>query len=549
MSSFSDKIALFQNSSIKTNNSNKTKENTNKNKFNENKRMLKLDGNNQVEKKEKEDNKDKKIPNNSKKINIISINDVCDKNSNKNHEDKNKTNSKQSDIQKNLLIFENKGKNNSSVLNRNLMEETLKEKISKNSLNNKKELSNQINLGVKNETINKVDNNINQNNNSINIKNRLNFFESKAKSIEIKNENKQNNREIKNKGKETKEISQNTNMDNKIQDIKNNTQKINSIEIIDNSFKSCNTFNVRSKINNINNFLNQKNNDIVPLERKSLIIKHKPFNNKNIQSNKDSEENTRKKAEDNKDKDITQQISYINNKITTATKIEEIDDREEKDEKKESNTNINNGNILKQESNQEIKSNKENNTTKRNLSNEMETSINSNSDIILSKKTIPESVTNDTFCMAFFISSFNLKQPKIIEKSDELVADCGHSFCSSLPAIVPEIFARYPQKDTKDFEISELGASICFPNGIKLCFDKNEMHVNGLRNYSSMLTNQVGKRYFITTYHLYFRYSYEEFINESEYANLIDKTLLQAIRAQYVYIPFCICFFSKYPFF
>ena len=547
MSSFSDKIALFQNSSIKNNNSNKTKENTNKNKFNENNRMLKLDDN-KVENKEKEDNKDKKIPNNSKKINNISINDVCDNNINKNHEDKNKINSKQSDIQKNLLIFENKGKNNSSIMNRNLMEETLKEKVSKNSLNNKKELSNQINLGVKNETINKVDNNINQNNNSINIKNRLNFFESKAKSIEIKNENKQNNREIKNKGKETKEISQNPNTDNKIQDIKNNTQKINSIEIIDNSFKSCNTFNVRSKINNINNFLNQKNNDIVPLERKSLIIKHKPFNNKNIQSNKDSEENTRKK-EDNKDKDITQQISYINNKITTATKIEEIDDREEKDEKKESNTNINNGNILKQESNQEIKSNKENNTTKRNLSNEMETSINSNSDIILSKKTIPESVTNDTFCMAFFISSFNLKQPKIIEKSDELVADCGHSFCSSLPAIVPEIFARYPQNDTKDFEISELGASICFPNGIKLCFDKNEMHVNGLKNYSSMLTNQVGKRYFITTYHLYFRYSYEEFINESEYANLIDKTLLQATRVQYVYIPFCICFFSKYPFF
>ena len=118
-----------------------------------------------------------------------------------------------------------------------------------------------------------------------------------------------------------------------------------------------------------------------------------------------------------------------------------------------------------------------------------------------------------------------------------------------MQAIIPEIIARYPEKDNKDFEISDLGASICFPNGIKICFDKNEMHVNGLKNYSSMLTNQVGKRYYISTYHLYFKHSYEDFMKEYGYSNSIDMTLLEAMRIKYIYLPFCVCLLSKYPFF
>ena len=172
-----------------------------------------------------------------------------------------------------------------------------------------------------------------------------------------------------------------------------------------------------------------------------------------------------------------------------------------------------------------------------------------NNDNILDKKLIHESVINDTFCLAFFIASFNFKNMKIIEKSNELMADCCHTFCSSLPAIVPKIFARYPENDTKDFEISDLTASICFPNGIKICFEKNEMHVNGLKNYSSILTNEVGNRYFISTYHLYLKCSYEEFTNECDYVNSIDNTLLKEMDVEYIYIPFCICLLSKYPFF
>ena len=75
------------------------------------------------------------------------------------------------------------------------------------------------------------------------------------------------------------------------------------------------------------------------------------------------------------------------------------------------------------------------------------------------------------------------------------------------------------------------------------------MHINGLKYYSSILTNQAGKRYFMFTYHLYYKYSYEEFMKNCIFGESFDKTLLKAMNIKYIYIPFCICLLSKYPYF
>ena len=515
MSSFSDKLAMFQKSSNKINNNNKKNENdNNKNKINDNYHIDK--GKN----KEKEKNKEITLQNNIKKKNNIPINDIIEKSNDKKEIENNKNNfNDQNNMKKNLILFENREKNNKlkDNINRDMIE-ALKEKLSKknqiNINNDKNEMVHNINSEKEKKAINKTENiNKNLNNQSNNLKNRLNIFESK-----VKNNEKKEIRE-----KQDKMIANNNSLNKK-----SNEE---------------NKFNSNSIINNINN----KNNN-EQINRKTQTIKDKPAYIKNIILNKDNE--NKKKLEENGDKDITRRITYINNKFS----IKSNNINNTKNEKSEiiiDNIKKNNDNISKTEPNYIIipNDNNERKQSKINITKEKESSINTNNDIILTKKFIPESIMNETFCMAFFITSFNFKQPKIIEKSDELVADCGHTFCSSLPAIVPEIFARYPQNDTKDFEISDLGASICFPNGIKLCFDKNEMHIIGLKNYSSVLTNQIGKRYFISTYHLYFKYSYDEFMNEYEYGNLIDKTLLQAIRVQYVYIPFCISLLSKYPFF
>ena len=554
MSSFSDKLAMFQNNLNKINVGNKNNEGINKNKVNENFHMLKLDE--KVKTKEKEENKEIKFTTNSKKKNNIPINDIIINNT----DDKKQIekNNFDNNMKKKLSVFENKMKNNtgkSNNINKGAVKENIVSKNNSNqkvinSTNNQKQMIQQM---EKKDIENKTDNKSKINNSNI-LKNRLNIFESKLKNEEIKDNTEKENKEIKEKN-----IKINT--EKKNIEGKNNTQKINSIEIMDKSYKSSNKalnkiniednkFDIKSMINNLNNFSNKQKNQNDLILRRSEVINHKPKENK---------ENSNKKSEYNKDKDITEQITYTNNKNpmknndidknnkNSSTKIDKKNDNSKND------NNYYNINKTRTEPNISLRTTSEILTPSSLLNshkeNDFSIDLNNTKEIFLSKEIHPESDINETFTMAFFISTFNFKQPKVIDKSDELAADCGHSFCSSLPAIVPEIFARYPEKDTKDFEISDLGASICFPNGIKICFEKNEMHVNGLKNYSSILTNQVGKRYFICTYHLYFKYSYEEFMKEYEYGNSIDKTLLQAIRVKSIYIPFCICLLSKYPFF
>ena len=553
MSSFSDKLAMFQNNLNKINVGNKNNEGINKNKVNENFHMLKLDE--KVKTKEKEENKEIKFTTNPKKKNNIPINDIIINNT----DDKKQIekNNFDNNMKKKLSVFENKMKNNtgkSNNINKGAVKENIVSKNNSNqkvikSTNNQKQTVQQI---EKKDMENKTDNK-SKVNNSNNLKNRLNIFESKLKNEEIKDNTEKEN-------KETKEKNTKINTEKKNIEGKNNTQKINSIEIMDKSYKSSNKavnkiniednkFDIKSMINNLNNFSNKQKNQNDLILRRSEVINHKPKENK---------ENSYKKSEYNKDKDITEQITYTNNKNpmknndidknnkNSSTKIDKKNDNSKND------NNYYNINKTRTEPNISLRTTSEILTPSSLLNshkeNDFSIDLNNTKEIFLSKEIHPESDINETFTMAFFISTFNFKQPKVIDKSDELAADCGHSFCSSLPAIVPEIFARYPEKDTKDFEISDLGASICFPNGIKICFEKNEMHVNGLKNYSSILTNQVGKRYFICTYHLYFKYSYEEFMKEYEYGNSIDKTLLQAIRVKSIYIPFCICLLSKYPY-
>ena len=624
MSSFNDRIAMFQNSNknnSSSNNSNKTNSNINKSsnqnktkieslnkfknevskiaeKFNEKKNeSLKNNTNNvqntfgkNIEKKkivnkDIKENKDNIFKNNKETINVnnfpkknsIPINDI----ENNKIEINNHNN-----IKKNLSIFENKEKNN---VNKNINvnnglkkeEKNIKENnskinsIQKNIISSLNKIENSQNLESveKKEISNKKESNNNYISNSNNLKNRLNIFESKGKDNESKNTKKTPNKEKEsesskeNKEKikyEKKNINNNKNIiTQKIKSIeilekpdKSSNESLKRINIAENRNESENKYDIKSLINKLNNPKNQKNDNNDSIIRKSQMIKSKPIQIKNFEFNKSNIESNQKKNLDDNDKDLFKQKINKSNKIMenknqTKEKLTDIKNNNEIPLKIDLNKNIEE-NIKNPVFNPVSKTPKkfENSSAISNIiSKEKEPIIISDNEMILSKKLYPESTINDTFCMAFFISSFNLKQPKMMENSEELVADCGHIFCSSLPAITPEIIMRYPEKDTKDFEISDLGASICFPNGIKICFDKNEMHVNGLKNYSSMLTNQVGKRYYISTYHFFLKCSYEEFMNEVDYGNNIDQTLLQAIRVKDIYIPYCVSLFSKYPYF
>ena len=183
----------------------------------------------------------------------------------------------------------------------------------------------------------------------------------------------------------------------------------------------------------------------------------------------------------------------------------------------------------------------------------------------------------ETFCEGFFIASFPYKNGQIIENSNDIFpALCGHPECSKLNAMKPEIIIRYPLEDTKDLELNNLAATICFPTGIKVCYSQDE-EPKGINDYITNITNQKGERYYMMTYHFYrkmmnddyakkyemhplkhhlmkFGDAYLTFREEEFTEDIIEKvqTTLEFCQdlgfREYVYIPYCLCLISKYPY-
>ena len=192
----------------------------------------------------------------------------------------------------------------------------------------------------------------------------------------------------------------------------------------------------------------------------------------------------------------------------------------------------------------------------------------------LHQKGLKES-KRETFCEAFFISSFPFKNPSVIEKSLSFPASCGHEECSKLPSMKPEIIMRYPLKDTKNLELNNLAASICFPTGIKVCYSEDKPPI--IKDYVTPITNQKGDRYYMMTFHFYKKYSRDVFDKKYEthplkhhlmrfgddYLSLnedeLDKEKIKEIQnslefcqelgfRDYLYIPYCLSIISKYPY-
>ena len=183
--------------------------------------------------------------------------------------------------------------------------------------------------------------------------------------------------------------------------------------------------------------------------------------------------------------------------------------------------------------------------------------------------------SRETFCEGFFISSFPQKDGQVVEKSQSFPASCGHKECSSLPAMKPEILFRYPLEDTKNLELNDLAATICFPTGIKVCY--SDEGPDNIKDYVTPITNQKGERYYMITFHFHLKmendiYSknYEmhplkhhlmkfadNYLNMSEeeidnaMTEEIQKNLEQAQDLGFrdnVYIPYSISLISKYPY-
>ena len=175
----------------------------------------------------------------------------------------------------------------------------------------------------------------------------------------------------------------------------------------------------------------------------------------------------------------------------------------------------------------------------------------------------------DTFCQGFFITSFPKNNGKIIENSKHYNSICGHLICGKLPAMEPEIIYKYPLEDTKDLELNNLSSSVCFPTGIKVCYNQDKRST--YKSFSTHIVNQKGKKYYLSIYHFYYQLdtvTYNKIYSENplkyylrqfgdniyhskEEKLKLEKDLEECQELgfkEFVYIPYAIVLISKYPY-
>ena len=182
----------------------------------------------------------------------------------------------------------------------------------------------------------------------------------------------------------------------------------------------------------------------------------------------------------------------------------------------------------------------------------------------------------ESFCEAFFLASFPYKNGQVIENSNIFPAMCNHRDCNKFNAMKPEIIIRYPLEDTKNLELNNLAATICFPTGIKVCYSEDKPP-KGIKDYITNITNQKGERLYMMTYHFYVKMSFEKYQNKYELNSLkynlrkfgdayltfseeeFSQNIVEEVQKklefcqniafrEYVYIPYCLCLISKYPY-
>ena len=490
-----------------------------------------------------------------------------------------------------------------------------KEENNKTMNNNNKGNNNDINNNKNKIKSIEIINNFNNNNNDkksnqIDKKNinktNINYIENKDIINNTINSNKIHNNKNNNYIKEIKELS-NTKIPkenkafNNIQFFSQNAkenqkkkeqEKINKInnenqkKDISSNFKNIvaffnNTLNKGSMDDNIN-----QENDINEIIRRNSFHEKKKDKNKvneivekltSKNNNIDFSNKSNCSNNNNNNKEESKQIIYpisTTNNISTIKTENSIQNTLNNQEKLQNNNNQNNEiSKNKKKKYQTSDDNKESTINIKNRSSKSLPKYKDYKNITVNKidyipldNKIPinsETKTN-SFCKAFFISSLSKKNNKIIEDSEEILADCEHKECSLFPAFEPEIIYKYPEKDSKELEVNNILASVCFPNNIKICYSNDEDKIYTVKNYRTCLTNQVGDRFYAMMYFFYVKMINKDFTieynihlmekllnkynEENNEKNEID-IINEINNRKYVYIPHCLGLISKYPYF
>ena len=193
----------------------------------------------------------------------------------------------------------------------------------------------------------------------------------------------------------------------------------------------------------------------------------------------------------------------------------------------------------------------------------------------LTPVTIPHSIFNPTFCEAFIIVSFPLTNGEPTPSSTFSPPPCNHFLCSKLPAMKPAILFNYPE-NPPNIEINSIIASICFPEGIRVCHG-NPMNQHEpppqLPNVITSISNQSADRFYLISSTFYFKILIDQFNSEiykTHPASIYKEQLFKEVALNgatltekqsqelehvnalfstaYVYVPYSFILLSRYPY-
>ena len=403
------------------------------------------------------------------------------------------------------------------------------------------------------------------NSKTLSFKQRLNIFEKEGKiekksNNTIKPEIKKRNTNLEKNEKNQEFLLKIKQYENMFNIKKNQTtiNKSNASNNVENNIINLKKFET-NKIENINgidtNEINDKNENenkfnqnIINAERKKTII-----NKIEKKINKNDEFEI---IEDKRKNSIFKTANLLKSKLFKD---------KEKDINANNKININNNNTIEiiesNNSNEIIESN--NSTDNNNIEYNPAQALNRN------KIDITKEQNLESFCNSFFVCSFPYKNGKIMDNSKNYRSICNHPMCGKLISMEPEIIYKYPPNDISDLELNNLSASICFPTGIKICYNQERRSL--YKSFFTHIINQKGEKCFMVIYHFYRKidsmtYNQLYFDNplklylrqfgDNTFCNNVEKEQLEKdlLECQelgfrdFVYIPYAIVMISRYPY-
>ena len=395
----------------------------------------------------------------------------------------------------------------------------------------------------------KIEININNNEQPINADKNLSFKQRLSLFEKQKNEIGKNNiikSQIKNENLNKEKNETNKNFQLKIQQSEQ--------QMLINDNKRHKTVKIINKMNELNgndrNMINVQKNESLKKENNNEI-------DKEIQE---------KEKENKIDKNISEKTELKNSNIRK-------DSTEINNDKNIRTNQRTKTNIVKDNSTIKLKSkilDEKKETVNSNIINGNGNSENQSEQVLTGKKIdISKEKNNESFCNSFFICSFPYKKGKILENSKNYRSICNHPICGKLLSMEPEILFKYPPNDTDDLELNNLSSSICFPTGIKICYNQERRSI--YKSFYTHIISQQGQKYYMVIYHfyrkldsmnynqLYFdnplklylrKFGDNTFCNNNEKEEL-EKELLECQELgfrDFVFIPYAMVLVSRYPY-